>query len=671
MNEVNAEYWRTRDGKKYLSQQAQRSSVGNNMYAQQETWLVQYLSDIAKRLDRPVRVLEFGCGFGRFAQIFAASADVVYHGYDFSLPMVQPLLDALPEGLPAERIRVAPTVGEAFPDEHFDCIFTVSVLIHNAPENARRLVDTMLSMLGDKGSLCLMENQLASFSMRENNWHGGCWVHDHVGPYADRMDVTVLRGVVDAQDIYVFKQPDEAKASISLVRDGLSEKVSLEYLRQLGMARVESAVRGLESEVANFAAQQAEAHDAREDLNDLKKQFDQVQGELQVSQSERSSLREVQGLRQRLELALRAHDSLGVGGDLYEAEASDEFHLFAPTEASIHEFEWNQPRDTEFAHSSEVFTPVCHVFHMEWFGIRAAAGSLPGHKLGISADRPLSAASIERIIALLKGHKVSRLVMHGFSPAMEGFIRAMKAAGFDQLYLVWHGAAAMWVFEGERQLAQSALRLVHRGIIRRMQGMRRGMDGIIGPRAFSPQLLNVVPNLASSSLKKAGKPSQIIVFSPSWNLLHKNLITNLLAAQVNPEVTEFWSMAKDLSLGRGLSTKLKVLSPRHGRDMLETMRQADIVANVSIIDCHPMVDQEALAVGTPCLRGPLFLDALEDHAYVRATQVTNPLSIDDISDTISRVLHIGRSEMAGMMADYALEVRKISFARYAEFLELN
>lgn len=105
--------------------------------------------------------------------------------------------------------------------------------------------------------------------------------------------------------------------------------------------------------------------------------------------------------------------------------------------------------------------------------------------------------------------------------------------------------------------------------------------------------------------------------------------------------------------------------------MLDTMRSVDLISNVSIVDCHPMVDQEALAVRVPCLRGPLFLDALEDHPYVRATEVPNPLSVHEISTAMTRVFDIDPSEMEGMIVDYAQGIRAVSLDRYVEFLELN
>lgn len=303
--------------------------------------------------------------------------------------------------------------------------------------------------------------------------------------------------------------------------------------------------------------------------------------------------------------------------------------------------------------------------------MRAAAGSLPGRKLAITANRTLTPKEISDIAGKLHENGVDRLVVHCFSSPMEAFIRAIRATGVEHVYLVWHGAAAMWVFEDERKLALQALGLVRKGVVRRMQGMRRGMDEVIGSRAYSPQLLNLAPNVPSSPLRTQGKRDRRIVLSPSWNLLHKNLVTNLLAAQFNARVSEFWTMANDLSLGNHMSSKLRVLGPRGGRAMLDTMRSVDLISNVSIVDCHPMVDQEALAVGVPCLRGPLFLDALEDHPYVRSTEVANPLSVHDISAAMDRVFDIGVDEMRGMITDYAQRIRAVSLDRYIEFLELN
>ncbi|MDF4024860.1 methyltransferase domain-containing protein [Luteibacter sp. PPL201] len=677
---MNSDYWRSRDGAYYLSQQLQRSEAGNPMYRQQENWLGDFIAERAAFLGRPLKILDFGCGFGRMTRYFANNPNVIYHGYDFSESMVAPLRADLPAGIDDTRIRVAPSVDEVFPSDSFDLIFTIAVLIHNAPENAISLTWRLLEKLADGGSLCLIENMLTSFSMRENNWHGGCWVHDHVGPFVSLWDVDVHRGIVDHQDIYLFRRPKSGAAGrLSVIENGVSREVGVEERKLLGLPRVEAAVRGLETEVEAFAVEQAKTHDAAEDLrraiverDELRETVATLNQTIASLQEKASSLSSIQGLRKRVENAMLGLDGEVDGLERDDAERFDERHLFAPVQRTTHtSYQWNAARDTEWAHADVRFDRVCHVFHQEWFGMRAAAGALPGRKLAVTAHHVLTPKDISDIADTLRQLKVDRLVVHGFSAPMEAFVRAIRASGFDHLYLVWHGAAAMWVFEGERKLAEQAMSLVRKGIFRRMQGMRRGMDEVIGSRAYAPQLLNLAPNVPASPMQAPRAREKRIVLSPSWNLLHKNLVTNLLAAQFNDRVGEFWTMANDMSLDRRLASKLRVLGARTGRAMLDTMRSVDLVSNVSIVDCHPMVDQEALAMGVPCLRGPLFLDALEDHPYVTATEVKNPLSVHDVSAAMNRVFDIGTGEMQDMIVDYARGIRKVSLDRYTEFLELN
>lgn len=680
LNEVNLDYWRSRNGAYYQSQQLQRTAAGNQMYRQQEKWLEAYIADRAATLGRPLRVLDFGCGFGRMARYLSRDPNCIYHGYDFSESMVAPLRADMPAEIDGSLIRVASTLDEAFPGETFDLIFTIAVLIHNTPESALAVTWGMLEKLADGGRLCLIENMLASFSMRENNWHGGCWVHDHVGPFIALWDVDVHRGVVDHQDIYVFYRPTTgAAARMSLVADGARREVSSDERKLLGLSRIEAAVRGLEAEVEAFSVEQAKAHDATEDLRQANAELSALKGvvtslneTVSLLQEKAASLSSIQGLRKRVEHAMLGLEVEAEGLDRDSAERFDERHLFSPVQRTTSaSYVWDAARDTEWAHVDPRFDRVCHVFHQEWFGMRAAAGALPGRKLAVTANHVLTPKDMSDIADTLRRMNVDRLVVHGFSVPMGALVRAIRASGFGHLYLVWHGAAAMWVFEGERKLAEQAMGLVRKGIFRRMQGMRRGMDEVIGPRAYAPQLLNLAPNVPTSPLPIPKERERRIVLSPSWNLLHKNLVTNLLAAQFNDRVGEFWTMANDISLDRRIASKLRILGARTGRAMLDTMRSVDLISNVSIVDCHPMVDQEALAVGVPCLRGPLFLDALEDHPYVAATEVKNPLSVHDVSAAISRVFDIGTGEMRDMIVDYAKGIRKVSLDRYAEFLELN
>ena len=83
-----------------------------------------------------------------------------------------------------------------------------------------------------------------------------------------------------------------------------------------------------------------------------------------------------------------------------------------------------------------------------------------------------------------------------------------------------------------------------------------------------------------------------------------------------------------------------------------------------------MVALESESVGTPCLRKKLFLDALEDHPYVRAVEVEDPTNPFDIRDVLRLLLKIPKQDLAERMQDYLQKVNSLAITRYLEFLAL-
>ncbi|WP_237770828.1 hypothetical protein, partial [Pseudomonas citronellolis] len=142
------------------------------------------------------------------------------------------------------------------------------------------------------------------------------------------------------------------------------------------------------------------------------------------------------------------------------------------------------------------------------------------------------------------------------------------------------------------------------------------------------------------------------------------------AAHTVKSVDSIYVVAKDFELPKWISTKVKKVGYRDHASMLELMATMDIVLNVTTIDCHPMVDLEAMSVGTPCVRGPLFLDGLENHPYVRLTAIDNPMSVEDVARCIAQVLDTGERELVDLMDDYKRQLHELSAQRYAEFLAI-
>ncbi|WP_244815395.1 methyltransferase domain-containing protein [Caballeronia sp. Lep1P3] len=726
MNHANSEYWLKKAGEAYSDQQTGRAGAGNDSYRAQEAWLNDFFAQQAERLGRPVRVLEFGCGFGRFARLFERHERVRYHGYDFSATMVQPLFDNPPPGLAPldERVRVAPTVGEAFPGEHFDVVFTVSVLIHNAPEQAARLIPQMMQMVKAHGSLCLIENALVPLTMKENNWHGGCWVHDFVGTTAPQYDVCVTYRLSDVHSVYRLGAPAAQARTVTLIKGDAPERSTTpDELKLLGMERLKLATALLENELNEAAALQAEAHDQGEfaryaeqrsariqqglatsvrrleerlhgrastdasdnpdDAHALIARLDQLSAEAALSIAQ---LNRAQTLRSTVTAALAEAYAESLPATPKEAPATvsgPQSRPHASVEAQQRlgpdeEFGWDRPSDVQWGHADERFSKVCHAMNVEWIGIRAAAAGLPGHKLVVSASCNLSAKAVDEIAQIMTSTGIDRLVVHGMSAPLAALISALKKSIDIPVFVVWHGAPVMWSMVQETELFTRVSHLLERGEVTRIAGMRSGMHPALGARAFRHQLFNLPPTLSESfgradallPVPERGDASGAVLFAPSWHVTHKNLPTNLIAANQTPKVAQVWTLDGEIRLPPGLDGKVRRLAPRSLRGMLDTMKLVDLVMNVSLVDCHPMIELEALAVRTPCLRGPLFMDALDDHPYVAATQVQNPLSVVDVMNRINAVLDIPRDDMIAMMSGYDRALREVSIARYCEFLEL-
>ncbi|KRG66247.1 hypothetical protein ABB26_01000 [Stenotrophomonas humi] len=769
MNTQNRDYWLSRDGNLYADQQKVRREAGNNNYAQQEQWLVDMLRSLAAERGTPLRVLDYGVGFGRMARVLAEHEFVDYYGYDISDAMVEPLFGAPPAryaGDIARRVMVGQDLPTLAGEQRFDVIFTVSVMIHNSPDQAREVLSGMRAVLAPGGCICLVENRPVAISMLGNLWHAGCWSHDFAYTTAADMDVDVDDGILADHGIYFLREI--APGSERRVRvpgdHGFEATGKADYLLR-SHDNTQTVVRGLETEINVSGSQLAELRDAVElyrraeqhavtafkavaevlppalreragsghltDVLDLlPKLGDQLrelgqahqqqlgaerlegqqqleaarlegqqqleaarlEGQQQVGAIRREMQQQLDSLRStsgeelsqlRADHAARAERfewQLGLRERIGQWLAREEEAPIAPPQplraaepqlaAAAPLFQFDAPRDTRFAQLVPGHERACHVMHQEWFGIRAAAGALPGHKLAVSASERPSVHDIEAVARRFESERIDRVVVHGFSNAMAAWIKGLSAAGFSHINLVWHGAPVMWVHNEERRFFALALQLARQGYIRRIQGMRGGTHAAIGSVGWQAQIYNMPPRFESSMPRHARRHAQAIAFSPSWNLVHKNLSTNVAAAVACPAVDNIWVMASDFQLPYSTEKKIEVLAKLDQAQMMETMSLCDIVLNASVVDCHPMVELEALAVGTPSVRGRLGLDALEDHDYVRLTQVRDALNVSDVSATISRILSVPDAEIEEMMGAYSAQLIELSNTRYAEFMEL-
>lgn len=696
------DYWQSRRGQAYAEQQSFRLKHANTSYHAQEVWLANHLARMnEQRPGQKIRLLDFGCGFGRIARLVCPLNFIDYYGYDFSQAMVDELKSAPPEAIAGDfdqRVRIAANLQEAFAKEpRFDLILTVSVMIHNPSDRARATTGLMLDYLAPGGQLVLIENPHTAVSAVESFWHGGCWCHAFPRYIDGKADMEILDRFADRHAIYLATPHETPRESRYLYRETPdAEAVSLDYAGIL--------VRGLDRAVVNSETLTSELYTFDRDqidlvgrLHDLTEERD-IAGEkvivlekghaealAQVAQltQEKAQLEDrlAEANRETAAARTRFSDRQNLLQDLGRSLTTAHrmcSNLPAPRrEGSVHPAAhasvlWNDRRDTQYANDLPEMQRVLHVFHQEWVGIRAAVGSLGGQKLAITADRALSNEDILRIYETIAGGDFSRIVVHGLSENVIKLISVLYHRGLqDCLYLVKHGSTEQWVYNVERDMAIAAIELLRTGFVKKLHVMKPGFY-FPASGLFKPMLFNMAPNLARSFPVESADVMQLrgVAFSAGWSNWRKNVHTNLMGAALSAKISAVWHHADDVKLPEPLNAKLAHKKFTTREETFHLMALASVSLNVSITDCHPMANIESQALGRPCLRGNLHLDALESHPYVSLTMVTDASSIVGITAGIDRILAMPEDERRELTLDYQRQNDRVSRERYREFLEI-
>ncbi|MBY0561637.1 polysaccharide pyruvyl transferase family protein [Hyphomicrobium sp.] len=331
------------------------------------------------------------------------------------------------------------------------------------------------------------------------------------------------------------------------------------------------------------------------------------------------------------------------------------------------EIEFDADGDCRYARNDTHFARVAHIFHQNWHGIRSAAGVQPGHKVAIPLQRPLSRGDLMKLVTQLEEWGIRKAVFHGFSDAAERALRLVRAAGIE-CYLVWHGNLSQLAWNPEAQFFDRAIAICRRGIVRRVHMMKSGM-GMVFPRSYEPMLLNCPPSTNRRRLVPAFSGNHKIALVPAFPDIRKNLHTSLLGAALSSSIQEILHYGK-IHGGMPETARCKRVLYAGHHNHIAFLHDIDVSVNVTTIDCHPMVDMEALGAGAMALSGPLFLDALTEHPFTALSVIANPFNVREIGKRLDYLSSMNNSELQAIMSDYAAEITRVSRMRYAEFLNL-
>jgi hypothetical protein len=355
------------------------------------------------------------------------------------------------------------------------------------------------------------------------------------------------------------------------------------------------------------------------------------------------------------------------------APAADEFGS-QPSGAQHIPIVLNEERDTIVAHSDPAMRHVLHVFDQHWHGIRSATACLPGTKLGISHKNEITREELRQIDRLISERGFRVLCFQGYSETADRLVDHLHAKfGSDlRLCAVTHVTTSQFEHHFEIAMLERIHDKVGSGVIARAGSVKPNFH-LFHEKTWSSCIVNIPPDLSRIILAlPMREPGN--VFVPLENTWRKNLYTQVIAAHGSPKVRRLCLVNWPTYLERlMLLDKAQLVGFQQLPGLLAHMRLAQLVLNVSLSECQPMTQLEALAVGTPAMVGPLRLPEFSNHAMSKLCEVTElddpgllRCRLDTVLDEWARD-PLGLSEL---IADFLRLRAAVGLARYREFLEL-
>jgi SAM-dependent methyltransferase len=652
---ASQDYWREMSGHTYRRLIEGREAAGQDGYRLQEEILTRLVSGEQRRLNRRLQLLEFGCGFGRHAWYLSALENVDYHGYDFSEEMVSPLRQLAPPAMQplSERLFVGADPVPLLGESRFDMILTVSVLIHNPPSEIGRLLEAMRGLLRPGGCVCLVENQLVPFTVYENDWHRGCWLHRYLDAIGDDWDVEVGHGWIGTHDVYLLRPNGGAPRRLFLLDNPernpqAARPVDTATLDQLGIPKAKLWAASVEDRLRS-PARSGTMFEAEEFLRAEREQLSRRQNFLALAQ----------------ELA-----AIRAAAPMPSASSSER----PPPSPARHRIELDCPSDTHWANPDPRFSRVVHLMHQEWHGIRAAASYLPGHKIAIPAERRIWPEEIKRALDFCSSTLARTVVLHGYSRNADELLHFLRKSFGDGvgIFAIWHGSTAQFHHDIEQEGLARLVTLKTKGQIVRLGAVKPGLH-LLADAIERSVLLNYTPHRSGpqGTVQKTFGRAALIPVPVDWR---KNFYTALLAAGGISALRTIF-VTTDFKRQREFPILPEVVRlPFLDRwQFFRLLTEIDVAINTSLSECQPMVALEGLAFGVPCLTGSLGLGNLDQHPYQRRAQVARVDSVQEVRTALEHLIDMlehAPAELFAEMRDYRVAHDREAAQRLGEFLRL-
>jgi len=573
----NEFWWQAYGGDNWLHE-IQTRGLSQLHYREQEAFLLGFFLG-----SPPVRVLDFGCGYGRHLRNLRSIPQLELYGCDMSQKMVDAAKAYLNDrSFTDHRIRLVPTrMPLPYPDGHFDVVLTSEVLIH---VDTVDILAVVKELWRTSSSLILhIENRPVPFSQRENSAHGGCWLHSFKALYGEigPAEIVTLPSVIDKQCVYLIIKPDARLpiANASLAQSHLAESLQRELSSErLTAERLQASLRRREKEVEQLS-KRIEELESTAGLRLLEKATALPLASRIIDTLAKTLPPAAPRSRARVRLADQTVGStpptLSYAGVAIRASKP------------LEEFVQDQPK-------------VIAICHPDWRGIRAATYGQSDHVLEIPGI--LSDDHCARLVRFLEDCSAKQIVINGVPPRIDllALTLAQQLPAVQQ-YFVYHGSPSQAHFS-EDQLLRRILQLTELGAVRKVGFVKSGLAEFFRSIGYPAEGVMNICRLPFRKPRSGFGPDgkvQIGVFAPM--IPHKNVETQLIAALMVPGTIVHTSEQPQLAyLERSRSRIINHgILPRS--DFLELLGTMDAALYVSLVECYPMTVIESLAYGVVCL----------------------------------------------------------------------
>jgi hypothetical protein len=269
----------------------------------------------------------------------------------------------------------------------------------------------------------------------------------------------------------------------------------------------------------------------------------------------------------------------------------------------------------------------------------------------------LNSAEINYLLQIIDEKDIEHVVVHGYSSGYDDLLRGVRSARQDiKTYSVWHGGPSQFDDKLVYRSFEHLWKLKRTGLLDKIAMVKGGMQKMSSD-FFSELVFNYPPYIIKHEDVSAEAGAVLVPLRPIYR---KNIYSNLLAAKMSDDVNLIYTTSKVPLFGGLLSDEnIRVLNNGKGLsryEMFEYYNRVQLVMNVTMAECQPMVFLESLSFGVPCLIGPNSFGHLDGHEYKKLIEVVRPDVLTDIINAIKNVKAQSEKDPRGlndMMVDYS------------------